>query len=485
MAFASTGAELAHMSERTGVSVEALSELKFAADQSGVGVEELETGIKKMQKSLEGSTPAFAKLGLDMIALRNMSPQDALAKIGEKLSAIENPTLKASLALEIFGRAGTKMIPMLADMGNLMQDARDSGVTMSAETAQSALELEKALARVHAQIKALWVAIGAAFAPALKEFVAQASRIVMTAINWVKANAGLASSILRITTILIGASVAVIGLGFAIVGVGSVLTTVGAALVMVGSVIGAIGFGGALALVVALGAAFAFLPEILGGVASAWKGVSSDAMAGWGDLVDAVKSGDLESAMKIAWAGIKLVWAEGLNALKIKWDAFAASIILPEAQTGLAFTLAKAGEKLGLVPEGTAGMVKTMNKERLERVRKGTEGPGGTDLAGAAKDVDDAKAAFDKARSDAKLAMAARSVGDVIAGSMAAIGTKKAIGGEAGIPLGAQTGTFNKSLALRLPGKGDKQTELLTEIKLATQGTFKALQGGSTGARFA
>src|ERR1700677_840584 len=35
--FAEVGAELAHMSERTGIGVSSLSQLKYAADQSGVG----------------------------------------------------------------------------------------------------------------------------------------------------------------------------------------------------------------------------------------------------------------------------------------------------------------------------------------------------------------------------------------------------------------------------------------------------------------
>jgi len=51
-AFASVGDTLVHVSERTGISVEALSELSFAADQCGVDMEGLETGIRKMQRTV-------------------------------------------------------------------------------------------------------------------------------------------------------------------------------------------------------------------------------------------------------------------------------------------------------------------------------------------------------------------------------------------------------------------------------------------------
>src|SRR5437867_11577767 len=70
-AYADMGADLLEMSQRTGLSVEALSELRFAAEQSGTSLEDLETGIKKMSRLLvaaEGGSKeaqdALAKLGL-------------------------------------------------------------------------------------------------------------------------------------------------------------------------------------------------------------------------------------------------------------------------------------------------------------------------------------------------------------------------------------------------------------------------------------
>ena len=50
--FADMGDQLAKMSARTGISVEALSELGYAAEQSGADLETLEGGVRKMQKFL-------------------------------------------------------------------------------------------------------------------------------------------------------------------------------------------------------------------------------------------------------------------------------------------------------------------------------------------------------------------------------------------------------------------------------------------------
>lgn len=69
--FADMGSDLADMSQRAGVSVEALSELGFAAEQSGADIETLEGGLRKMQKQVveaasgsESAREALGKLGL-------------------------------------------------------------------------------------------------------------------------------------------------------------------------------------------------------------------------------------------------------------------------------------------------------------------------------------------------------------------------------------------------------------------------------------
>ena len=49
--FASMGSELVDMSDRTGVSVERLSALKYAAEQTGTSIQDLELALKAMVKN--------------------------------------------------------------------------------------------------------------------------------------------------------------------------------------------------------------------------------------------------------------------------------------------------------------------------------------------------------------------------------------------------------------------------------------------------
>ena len=108
------------MSRRTGMSVEALSALKYAAGQSGVEMEAVETGVRKMQRAIVESaagsrqaSEAMLQLGLSIGDLKDLSPQRQFELIADRLSKVQNPTLRAAIAMHIFGRAGTELLPVI------------------------------------------------------------------------------------------------------------------------------------------------------------------------------------------------------------------------------------------------------------------------------------------------------------------------------------------------------------------------------------
>src|SRR5262245_13239823 len=79
--FLEAGDALSKMSDRTGLTVEALSQLNYAAGQSGTSSEALETGLKKMSNLLfdasNGSKAAnetLSRLGLSVDKLRALEP---------------------------------------------------------------------------------------------------------------------------------------------------------------------------------------------------------------------------------------------------------------------------------------------------------------------------------------------------------------------------------------------------------------------------
>lgn len=108
--WASAGHEMALMSARTGIGVEALSQLSYAAKKCGLDNETLETGIKRMQKTLyaaangsQEARDALAAVGLTIEDINGLPVEEKLKAIADRIAAIGSPTKRAGAAMAIFG----------------------------------------------------------------------------------------------------------------------------------------------------------------------------------------------------------------------------------------------------------------------------------------------------------------------------------------------------------------------------------------------
>src|SRR5262245_6926163 len=154
--FASSGSELLLMSQRTGIAVESLSQLNFAAQQAGVSVEDLETGIIRMSRSIGSGGVSLDK---------------RLEQVADEIAGIQDPAERVRRTIEIFGRGGAALLPLLsrgaAGIRELRQEADRLGLTKSLEDALRAREAEVAIANAGRSIKSVLTAIGGAIAPAV------------------------------------------------------------------------------------------------------------------------------------------------------------------------------------------------------------------------------------------------------------------------------------------------------------------------------
>lgn len=214
--WANMGDEIAKMARKTGMSTEALSELRHAAMLSGSDLETVEKGIKRMSKAISDAgdgmatyVRAFDKIGLKASDFAGMSPEDAFLKIGAAIGAIEDPLLKAAIAQDLFGRAGMDLIPLFDQgaegMAAMREEAHKLGVVFDAETAQAAEDLTDAMHRVDQSIQGVKNAIATALAPEIEEAAEKVEEFVLKLIDWVKLNPELVSGILKVGIALIGA----------------------------------------------------------------------------------------------------------------------------------------------------------------------------------------------------------------------------------------------------------------------------------------
>ena len=157
--YVKAGDEIHKMALRTGFSTEALSALKYAAEISGASIDDLEKAVKKMAKTISDASKeggalatyvrAFDRIGLSAEDLLELSPEEQFDKITRAIADLESPTLRAALAQEIFGRAGTKLLPLMAEgaegIDKLTKKAEQLGLIWSQDAANAAAKLNDSI----------------------------------------------------------------------------------------------------------------------------------------------------------------------------------------------------------------------------------------------------------------------------------------------------------------------------------------------------
>jgi len=341
--FASAGDDLEEMSQRTGVSVEALSELGFAAEIAGSDLETLETGLKHMQRSIveaasgsESAQRALAMLGLTARDLSGLAPDEQFKRLADRIARVEDPAQRVALAMQLLGRSGTRLLPLLAEGSKgieaLQERARRLGLTISAETAHDAAELNDALDSLWRVIRQGVFTIGAALAPTLKALAEQITRVIVTVTDWIKRNREVVVWALKVSAAVTVAGIALVGLGLIVSGIGAALgllagivSGVGTVLSLAGAAIGALlsPIGLVVAAVVGLGGVL-LVASGAGGEALRWLGeqfmaLREEVSSVVGGIADALAAGDIALAAEILWLSLQAAWQQGIAALNRAW----------------------------------------------------------------------------------------------------------------------------------------------------------------------
>jgi hypothetical protein len=152
-----TAAGLGELEKKTGVSVETLSTLSFAARTASIDQETLGKNLAKASKffdeydrGAQDARDAVTRLFGSSKALEGLNTDAKLLKTVDALGKLEPGARRTALAMQIFGKGGAELLPLidnLADGGfdKLKAKAEQLGLVMSGETAAAALELKENL----------------------------------------------------------------------------------------------------------------------------------------------------------------------------------------------------------------------------------------------------------------------------------------------------------------------------------------------------
>lgn len=412
VAFSEVGDAVGKMAARTGLSTEAISAFGYVASQSGTDIGTLENGVRTMQKTLDAASQgsmaaskAFHRLGIDIGALRQMSPEQQFLTLADALGRVQDPAERAALSMQVFGRAGSALLPMFsagaAGIRTLMQQAEQLGIVMSAGTADSAAQLNDAIGQLTTSLKAVSLAVGASVAPLFSSLASIAAVAVAQVTKFIKENEALVQRTLGVgaAMIIAGGAITTAGLamnhfGIAVKAIVSPLvSTIHVALKLATSftaaAAGAVMYGAkttiaaaaslaawvaanaplaiAVGLLGAVGAAAIYAAGGFQGIASAIGGgfaeaganavtvlsdIGATATATFDGIYAELTAGNLMGAMDILWLGLKAGWARGSEALMGEVDSWTA--FFQNAWTYLGTAVAATWESMwsGLVQGG-------------------------------------------------------------------------------------------------------------------------------------
>ena len=144
------GDRLQKVSLQLGVTVEELEILQFAASQSGVSTDQLNTALQKFTRNVgeaeQGTAAqkdAFEALGISIQDSQGnlKGTSELFAEVSQSISGIESPAQKAAIATDLFGRAGIELLPLLnagaSGITGFGQTLRDAGGIIGTDAANA------------------------------------------------------------------------------------------------------------------------------------------------------------------------------------------------------------------------------------------------------------------------------------------------------------------------------------------------------------
>lgn len=178
----SLGDQLSNLSQRTGLAVETISSLQVAAATSNLSLDSLAVGVQQFNRHIIDATKgsgqaaeAFDRIGISVKDSGGQlkSSEALLGEVADRFRGMEDGAAKTALAIELFGRAGANMIPLLNQgsdgLARMQEEARLAGVAMSEDTAKAAQELNENLAVLKSYATGFWDEIAAPFVRGLAE----------------------------------------------------------------------------------------------------------------------------------------------------------------------------------------------------------------------------------------------------------------------------------------------------------------------------
>jgi len=186
------GDSLNKLNQKTGLTVEFLSKLKYAGEQSGLGLEEAAKGILNFQKLLfdfrrggDEAVETFSMLGAEFLdaARGATTAEDAMPALIEAFSNLTNSEERVVVASKLFNKAGKEWLPLLSEGGKgfreLSAEAERLGLVLTKAQATAGTDFVDAIERLKKSLFGLGVQAITPLLPTFTEFLDRMTKLVV------------------------------------------------------------------------------------------------------------------------------------------------------------------------------------------------------------------------------------------------------------------------------------------------------------------
>jgi hypothetical protein len=197
--------DLSKAAQKTGTSAAELSKLQYAADLSGVASESLQRSLNRLNVAIvqvgpgaKGAAGALQAMGITA----KTGTLDALMKVADQFQSMPDGAQKSALALELFGKAGADMIPLLNGGSAAIKDAADEaerlGIVIDGNTARAAEAFNDNLTRLKTAGQGVTMQITAGLVPALAAITDRLVDGTKVGAGWVQMGQAIGRGIINI-----------------------------------------------------------------------------------------------------------------------------------------------------------------------------------------------------------------------------------------------------------------------------------------------
>jgi len=262
------GNQLDKMSKMSGIAVDSLSRLGYAAIQEHGSIESINTAMKilgsRMIDASDGlmeARRAFDRLGISVTDSqgRFRTLDSVFLEAVDRFDSLGSEAEKTSVAMDLFGRSGTELIPMIKmgrqEIEALGREAEALGIVLTTKEAGALKLIDDLMVTVQKGTLGLVNTIALSLIPEILTLAVGAKELIKMFLDWVRVNADLVKNVMKIIAV-VGISLTVFGglalaLAGIVTGVSFVISTLGplistlvlltAKVLMVGTVVGGLG----------------------------------------------------------------------------------------------------------------------------------------------------------------------------------------------------------------------------------------------------